>query len=462
MSTATSSLRSPDSLPAQGSRRFAFLRRNFWALGDQGLISATNFITGVLTARALDRDEFGAFAIIYAVLLMANLVQSGLVTQSHNVIGATLKGRAYRRYTTSTGFAQLLICAIEVAVALPVALVGLAKGWSFAPMLLALPGAIAFWQLQEFFRRVLYTEGRYGGAFINDMLAYGGQALVLAVLYYAKLKHGIAFTGAIALHVLAITSLLGAMLGLWQLRHSLIRSISRLDFWENWRFGKWLVGGELMQWCSSIQMQLWWAAILLGTWASADLRAAQILFGPTRVIAFFLGTVLPIRFAQTLHQSGKEALRGQLGKVLGVLVPAAGAYCALLALFPRPLLHLVYGADYGGADSAHVLMLYSASAFLNYVQMVFAAVLVAGRQTRYMFVGTVCGAAVALVMSPVCIRLLGAPGAIVSMIVTTLVVTLLFAHAYRRFVHGPVRAFEAMRNETTGGMAAIGIAEEAI
>jgi O-antigen/teichoic acid export membrane protein len=314
---------------------------------------------------------------------------------------------------------------------LPLIAIGYARGWSGFPMLVALVPAIVFWQLQEFIRRVLYTEGRYTGAFFNDVISYGGQAAVLAVLFAAKHYRGWRFDGAVALYVLAATSAAAVMLGLWQLRHSIARQLDRKAFAENWHFGKWLLGGELMQWCSSIHMQVWWAALLLGAWASADLRAAQILFGPTRVIAFFLCTVLPIRFARALHEHGPAAMHAQLRRVMVWLVPMAGSYCLLLVLFPRPLLHLVYGPGYAAGEAAKVLMLYSLNAFLGYMQMVIAAGLTASRRTRSMFAGNAIGCVVALALSPVFIKLFGASGAIVSMIATTLVTTLMFVIAYR-------------------------------
>jgi O-antigen/teichoic acid export membrane protein len=409
-------------------------------LADQGLISGTNFATGVLTARALDHDEFGTFSIIYGVLLFANILQSTLITQAHNVIGATLSGGHYRRYTSSTGLAQLLICSAEAALAAGLAAVAFARGWPAAPMLLALVPAIVFWQLQEFSRRVLYTEGRYAAAFWNDAVSYGGQAAVLALLFAGKQLRGTRFDGAVALYALAGTSAVAALLGLWQLRHTLAGSIDWHAWRENWHFGKWLAGGELMGWCSSLQMQLWWAAWLLGTWASADLRAAQILFGPTRVISFFLATVLPIRFARALHQGGVTTLHAKLRQTYVGLIPVVGTYCVLLAAFPKPLLHLVYGGQYSATDAARVLSLYSISAFLSYMQMVIAAALTASRQTRYIFAGSVWGCCVALVMSPTCIRMFGALGAIVSMMVTTLVVTTLFVHAYRSYVRAAAGA----------------------
>src|SRR5438552_7273 len=81
----------------------AWIKSHAWALSDQALISLTNFVTLVLTARALDdKSEFGRFSTVYSILLFCNIVQSTLITQAHNVLGTAREGDSYRRYTTST------------------------------------------------------------------------------------------------------------------------------------------------------------------------------------------------------------------------------------------------------------------------------------------------------------------------------------------------------------------------
>src|SRR5437588_1846559 len=91
--------------PSAGLRQLA---RNVWALADQVLISGTNFVTTVLVARSLSDREFGAFSVIYGVLLFCNIIQSTLITQAHNVLAATLGGHDYRCYTGSTAVQQLI------------------------------------------------------------------------------------------------------------------------------------------------------------------------------------------------------------------------------------------------------------------------------------------------------------------------------------------------------------------
>jgi len=421
-------------------RRFASLRKNSFALADQVVISGTNFVTGVLTARALDQNEFGQFSVIYAGLLFANILQSTLVTQAHNVLGATRRGDDYRRYTSSTAAQQLAIAALLALLVLPLTFLAFARGWASAPMLLAVIPAIVFWQFQEFVRRVLYTEQRYARAFANDLVAYGGQGILLVALFASHKLYATPFTGAMAFYAMAVACAIASGIGAFQLRHDLARHVDWTHIKENWHFGKWLAGGELMGWCSSLHMQVWWAALLLGTAASADLRAAMILFGPARVISFFLSSVLPTKFAKALEGGGPDALHAKLKIVYLGLIPSVGVYCLLLAAFPQQVLWLIYGDRYvDDGSAAAVLVLYAIAAFLNYMQLVVAAALTASRQTHHIFIGSLVGCCVALTMSPLLIRTFHANGAILSMITTTLVVGMLFVYAYvRRVRHAAV------------------------
>ncbi len=421
--------------------------KNIWALSDQILISGTNFATGILTARAMGarQAEFGTFSVIYGVLLLCNILQSTLITQAHNVLGSLRSGKDYRKYTASSAVQQFIIVAIEAILVVPIVLFAYLRGWSSLAMLIALIPSIVAWQLQEFVRRVLYTEGRFGDAFLNDIVSYGGQTIIILGMYAQHLHGGKPLTGAMALYALAATSAAGAVIGLWQLRHSVERPNGIAEMWENWNFGKWLAGGELMQWLSSIHMQVWWAALIIGTVASADLKAAQILFGPMRVITFFLGTVLPIRFTRTLQSGGVAALHQNVRRVFTLVLPLVGAYCLLLAIFPKPLLNLMYGPEYA-SGAAMVLKLYSLCAFLGYAQMIVVAALTAAQETRPIFTGSVLGCIVAAFLGPVCIWKWGANGAIINMIIVTLIVTVLYVRTYKQ-QFAPNGLYKAARAE---------------
>lgn len=395
--------------------------RNLWGLADQLLISFTNFVTMILVARGLEsRAAFGTFTLVYSALLFANIIQFALVTQPHNVIGATRHGEDYRLYTATTGLVQLLLAMTLGAIATIVATGATFAHASFASELIALVPSIVAWQLQEFIRRVLYTEGRMNSAFINDLISYGGQTLIIGVLWWQK--H---LTGALALWALAITSGVACVVGVWQIRQSLVWRVSRDAVRDNWHFGKWLLGSEILNWASSLQMYLYLAAIILGTAASGTLRAAQILFGPARVFSFVLQSLLPIRFARALANEGEGSLMPQIRRAVLLVLVLLGPYCLLLAVIPRFILSKVFEPAY--AEQPLVLSLYSIEAMLNYLALIVVAALSAKRMTREIFYGSVWSAALAVVLSWPLIRLIGVGGAVACMMVSTVVMSLFLA-----------------------------------
>jgi O-antigen/teichoic acid export membrane protein len=159
------------------------------------------------------------------------------------------------------------------------------------------------------------------------------------------------------------------------------------------------------------------AAVMLGASATGELKAAQILFGPTRVLSFFLATILPIRFAKTLAEKGEMAVHEQMKSVYKLVIPVMGAYCLLMAVGSKPLLSLVYTDAFAGG--ATILMLYSAA-------------LTAKRLTRYIFAGYVFSASIALSCSWIFVKTFGGKGAVICMIFTTALVIASFARAYMK------------------------------
>jgi O-antigen/teichoic acid export membrane protein len=399
--------------------------RSIWGLADQLLVSFTNFATMILVARGLDdAGKFGVFTLVYSAMLFANILQFALVTQPHNVLGQTRTGDDYRIYTTNTGVIQLVLALLLGAIAAIVALGAHLKGLPVTSQLIALVPSIVFWQLQEFIRRVMYTEHRLGGAFANDIISYGGQTLLTAILFWRG-----TLTGAGALWILAITSAAACVVGLFQIHGSLKWRITKQAMLDNWHFGKWLLGSEVLQWCSSLQMFLYIAAIILGTAASGTLRAAQILFGPARVFSFLLQSLLPIRFARALADEGERSLHSQMRRAFGLVSLLLGPYCILLALFPRLILTKVFDPQY--AKEPYVLSLYSAQAMMTYWLMVIAAALSAKRMTRDIFFGSVVSTAVAVLFCWPLIHAMGMSGVIACMMIASTAMAIYLGMRYR-------------------------------
>lgn len=407
---------------ARGSRG-GLLRKGGWGLGDQVLISAVNFLTMVLLARGLGPTGFGVYVLVFTALQFANGMQNALIIQPHNVLAATRRGHDYTSFTLTSALAQVVFAAAAAALAFAAAMIARWQQWSFAPLLLALSPAAAAWQLQEFVRRVMYTELRLRAAFVNNLISYGGQAVALAVLWY-----GDTLSGPRALLVIAATSGLAFLVGLYQIRHSLAGRPQWQVMRQSWQFGKWLGGAELAYWASS-QAYLWLTGGMLGAAAAGMLKAAYTVFGPTRVFSFALRSLLPTWFSRTMHSGGQTALHQQLKRVYLAVVPLLGCYCLLVGLFAQPLLQLLFGDAYTG--SARVLMLYAAVAFTTFLASIVNAALRAQQLTRVIFSAQLL-ASFTLPLGWLCIRGFGVEGAVMGMMLTSLTVNGVFWWTYLR------------------------------
>jgi O-antigen/teichoic acid export membrane protein len=405
-------------------RAGVLLGRGAWGIADQALLSVTNFVTMVVLARSVSPADFGLFILLYSGLLIANSLQSALITQPHNVLGATRKGQDYAHYTGATAASQVYLVTGAGLLILAAAAMAQVAGGSMAPLLLAAAPALAAWQCQEFIRRVLYTEGRVPAALLNDAISYGGQAAAILAL-----AHLHSLTAPRALYIMAATSALAAVVGVWQVGPKLRGRLDLAVLSENWAFGKWLAGGELGYWLSH-QIYMFLAAAILGVVASGALKAAQLLFGPAQVLSFALVSVLPTWLARTLASSGSGALYSQVKAIALLTTLVQSGYCLLVVLVAAPLLRLLYGGDYAAYTS--VVALFAAYAVLFHLSLVASCAVRAIRRTRAFFVSNLLASLVALATGWLFVRALGLDGAVLGMILTALIANAVLWSACRR------------------------------
>ena len=407
-------------LPSFHGRRL--LQSGFFGLADQALISATNFVTMVILARYLSPAGFGSFVLAYTGLLLLNGLQTAVITQPHNVLGQARAPAEYPSYTSSTAAGQVLFTLGFAGLALAAAGVAQVVAASAAPILLALAPTVVAWQLQEFVRRVLYTEGRLSAALSADVLSYGGQVgALLALGVLGRLSP------ALALYAVAATSTVGALYGGWMIRHSLVRRIDRSALLENWAFGKWLGAAIAASWLAT-QLYVYLTAVTLGSTEAGALKAAQIVLGPLNAFFLFLFTVLPIRFAATREQEGDAGLHADLKRAYLLTSPLVIAYCLLAAVFASPLLSTLYGDTYRGYED--VVVLFSVYYLVMHVVYLLTAALNAKRMTRSLFRGSVYGALLGVALGWLLIATWDVEGAVVGMILSALVVIVAFWRAY--------------------------------
>jgi len=405
-------------------------RHGFWGLADQALTAAVSFVTTLLAATALSENEFGEFALALAAIYLVNTLQAGAITRPHNLLGAARAPERYAGYTAATALLQLAFSAASAVVGILATIAAAAFAPSAVPLLSALVFAGVAWQLQEFVRRVLYTEERGGDAFVNDLLTYAGQALVLVLI--------VAFgtlTAPEALVIIGATSLAGLALGMVQIRRSLSRILDPDAIRDNFAMGKWLAAAEAAHWTST-QIYLYVAALLLGPVAAATIRATQVLFGPLRIVLTFLYSVLPVSFSRARANAGPEALHREVGRAYLMVVPVLLMYCVPLALLATPVLRLLYHDKYG--DDAAVVVLTSVQYFFVCLVPIVSSLLQVQGLARHLFLIQVYVSAISIPFGWLLVRWLGVEGAVIGMTIGAVATNAYAWFVYRR-THAPRR-----------------------
>ena len=90
------------------------LHQGIISLADQAVASATNFLTGIIIARACSKEQLGLYMLGFSLILLMTDFQTSLITTPYMVYAPRLKGRAHALYTGSTLIHQLVFCLITM------------------------------------------------------------------------------------------------------------------------------------------------------------------------------------------------------------------------------------------------------------------------------------------------------------------------------------------------------------
>jgi O-antigen/teichoic acid export membrane protein len=345
--------------------------REIWALTDQAVVSATNFLTNVILARFMGLREFGVFALAWMSVLFVNSLQTALIIAPMMSIGPKQEEKDRRSYFGAVVFQELVLvsfCFVLVYGALTVS--GNFVRFSEIKQL-ALPLAVsAFaYQLQDFLRRYFFATRQSPRALADDALSYLTQLPILLLLHRAG--H---LNSATALWAMAGTSLLGLLPGLLWLERlefnwEWIKAVSR----RHWRISRWLSASALLQWTSG-NLFVIAAPVYYGAAAAGVLKASQNLMGVTHVWFQGLDNVVPAETARRLREGG---VRSMLGYTRSILVKWGGLtllFAIVMAVSPGFWLRLMYGPEM--VQYGYILRLYA----LLYVVVFLGGPLRAGLQ----------------------------------------------------------------------------------
>ena len=309
-----------------------------WGLVDQGFSSATNFGLTVIAGRLVGPKGLGVVYIGFSLYLFVLSFQRALITDPLVVSSAPLN--ATRREAAGRAALTLVLTAGVVATALMLLLSRVVPGpvgrglALFAPwMVLALA--------QDFWRALLFRNGKGAAAALNDGIWVASMVLVVPIAWWTRSEWAIVATWGVG-------ASLGGLLGFAQTR---MRPARPGVAWRWWReeastLGRWL-GLENALLAAQGQVLIIVLAAVLGARDLGGLRAVEAVFAPMSLVGEAMGLPgLPI-LSQSLATSFTAARRWAVRLSL-ITVALVLAYLLVAGSVRTQLLSFVFGDSFDG------------------------------------------------------------------------------------------------------------------
>jgi O-antigen/teichoic acid export membrane protein len=344
----------PDQTNRQGtvfSKLVPWVHRGGFAVLDQGLISGSNFLAGILLARWLVPEQYGAYAVAFSVFVLLSLVYQSLVLEPMAVFGGSSYRDCLRGYLGSLLWIHLTISLTIVVIfgvsAFVAKEMGSVLAGALAGVTITSPCVLLFWMARRSFYLELSASKAAMGALVYSVLSSSG----LFLLYHYRLLSPFS-----AFALMGMAALGTAVYNLVRLRKMLGPSATAPTVGESWRrhwvYGRWALASCVANW---IPAYIYYPLLSsFGSMAhSGQLRALMNFTLPVEQIKAALALLFLPYLARVQARSGRSSV-GQLSmRLTFVALGVAGAYWAVILIFQHSLFHYLYSGRY--SEVAHLL-----------------------------------------------------------------------------------------------------------
>jgi O-antigen/teichoic acid export membrane protein len=385
--------------------------KGLWAVGDQGLFALSNFLVNVLLARWLSPQEYGAFALAYAVFLLLATAHTALLTDPALVFGPGKYEDHSDAYLRTLLSAHWAFSGVASGVLLLVTLVAASVGATrVALALLALAGATPFILMQWLFRRACYMRSEVrlaasGGA-LYMVLVLGG-AVALYRWHWLSSLSGLALMGCGSLAAAAwIRRGLGFSAGAVRVEFS--SDVLR----DHWRYGRWAVGSLAL---ATLPTSVCYFVLPMshGIASGAALRALMNLIMPaTQSYTALLGLLVPV-LVRVRHTPG---FTRHVRVCLIVSITTAVAYWLALGVSHRFVVAWLYDGKY--VADAWLLWIIGAVPIASAALVVLTSALQASERPDYIFRASVYASLIAATIGVGLIGRWGLTGAAAALVLS--------------------------------------------
>jgi len=375
----------------------ATAKKGIWAMGDQAVVSGTNFLCTILVGRWCGMSELGLYSMAFGALVLLSACQQSLILSPYAVLSNRRFGRCKERYAGSVLIQQGVFTALAMLVFGGIALVTsyVASLASLAPVFLMIAGVVPFISIREFIRRILLAELKVRATLVLDLSVAALQIAGILALGTANL---LSATSAFAVAAVACGLVSIVWFSLTTMSFTVRWRLVRKTIGRNWRFGRWICASQLTDVVQTYSLH-WIVAILLGVSATgvyAAYASIVMIFNP---FILAVGGILLPRAAQVHHAGGVKELRRIVGAATLLIAVVLAVMCAPLAIYGDRLVHQIF--DLGSvAPMQYLMILLLATGFVGTLSFATDSGLCVMERPELNFIAGLIGLIVACVLVP--------------------------------------------------------------
>jgi O-antigen/teichoic acid export membrane protein len=327
------------------ARRMPVVRKGSLAICDQALISGSNFAIGIVLARWLAPNQYGAYALTFSIFLLLSQVQQALLLEPQSVLGPAEFSSRLHEY-----LGALLWLCIGSAVLIAAVLGGLSGSVHLLEHSSGLPRALAgvaiaapFILLYWLVRGACYVRLSSQTALLGSFIYCAVLGVAFFILHRAQSISP--FTAYLLMGLGAVTA---SGFLLFRIRPSMRFQGGRF-LWhvakEHWIYGRWALASAVVTWLPwnvyySVLGHYW------GMDAAGDFRAIMNLLLPLGQTLTALSLLAHPLVAKRLAHRGSPGVLSLGPEIVGLYGVGAIIYWLVVLPIRGPLFRLLYGNHY--------------------------------------------------------------------------------------------------------------------
>lgn len=408
----------------------SYIKKGGFAVFDQGIYSLSLLVVNILLARWLGPGEYGAFAIAYSIFILLQSINMGFLYEPMAIFGPSKYKQNLLTYLNTVIFGHLLISAVLLVIISLFSVFFLRSNhtlqYAFGGMGISMPCILFFNLIRKFY--YIKLESQKAG--LSSTIFFVGTLLIIPVLHYLQwLSPFTAFLALGSISIVVSLATLKFFYPQWRLERTdeKMRNVAI----EHFRYGRWTVGSGLINWIpSNIYV------VILPFFVSMEgVGAFRALLNFSLPVQHFIGALnllfMPISSKMCAEKQGAR-LQRIVSLYTASIAGLAVTYWLFLALFGNSLVDLIYKGKY--LEYANLIWLIGLLPFLSTISLPRSCVLRAMQQPDKVFLSH-CIAAVFTIVGLIFVVFLYVKGAIIGLIITTMVNCLCVFYWYNKIYH---------------------------